>query len=80
LKSSQELLAARLFLAVKEAMLFPGVWFNQSGHVLTSDVRYRAALFISAATIADAFGSILAYAFEKMGAIEGLACWSWSIH
>jgi len=80
LKSSLGLLAARLFLAVKEAGLFPGVWFNQSGHILTSDVQYRAALFVFAATIADAFGNILAYAFEKMGGTEGLAWWSWSIH
>ncbi|RYP02954.1 hypothetical protein DL764_005480 [Monosporascus ibericus] len=54
-------LAARLFLGLTEAGLFPGC----------------AALFFSAASVAGAFSGLLAFAIAKMDGVANLEGWRW---
>ncbi|KAG8414142.1 hypothetical protein J3458_011791 [Metarhizium acridum] len=58
-------LVARFFLGVTESGLFPGVVFYFSMWYKRRERQYRISLFFSAASLAGAFGGILAF--------EGLA-------
>ncbi|KAF4599269.1 hypothetical protein EYR40_006361 [Pleurotus pulmonarius] len=71
------LIVARLFLGVAEAGLFPGITFYLSHWYPRRKFAMRIAIFFSAATIAGAFGSILAFGIEKMDGIGGLHGWQW---
>ncbi|KAG8214045.1 DNA topoisomerase [Butyriboletus roseoflavus] len=73
----QGLLAARVFLGLTEAGLFPGVTYYISLWYPRADRAMRIAIFFSAATVAGAFGGILAYAIEKMDGIGNLHGWQW---
>lgn len=53
--------AARFILGVTESGLFPGVVFYLSMWYKRNEQHYRVALFFSAASLAGAFGGILAY-------------------
>ena len=53
--------AARFFLGVTESGLFPGVVFYLSMWYRREEQHYRISLFFSAASLAGAFGGILAY-------------------
>jgi MFS family permease len=70
-------LAARFFLGVAESGLFPGVVFYLSMWYKRNEVLYRVALFFSAASLAGAFGGILAYGIGFMGGVGGLGSWRW---
>ncbi|KAJ6476017.1 major facilitator superfamily domain-containing protein [Mycena vitilis] len=72
-----DLIIARIFLGLAEAGLFPGITFYLSLWYRRRDVASRVAIFFSAATVAGAFGGILAYAIEKMEGIGGLHGWQW---
>ncbi|KAJ7130834.1 major facilitator superfamily domain-containing protein [Mycena crocata] len=72
-----DLIIARVFLGLTEAGLFPGITFYLSVWYRRRDVASRVAIFFSAATIAGAFGGILAFAIEKMEGIGGLHGWQW---
>ena len=52
--------SARVFLGLAEGGLFPGVNYYLSMWYLRSDRGIRIAIFYSAASIAGAFGGILA--------------------
>jgi len=52
--------SARVFLGLAEAGLFPGITFYLSLWYRRRDVAQRIAIFFSAATIAGAFGGLLA--------------------
>jgi MFS family permease len=52
---------ARFFLGVTESGLFPGVVYYFSMWYKRKERQYRVALFFSAASLAGAFGGILAY-------------------
>lgn len=54
-------LASRFFLGVAESGLFPGVVFYLSMWYKRNEQHYRVALFFSAASLAGAFGGILAW-------------------
>ena len=54
-------LASRFFLGVAESGLFPGVVFYFSMWYRRKERQYRISLFFSAASLAGAFGGILAY-------------------
>ena len=54
------LLAARIFLGVAEAGLFPGVSYYLTAWYPRYDVQVRQAVFFSAASIAGAFSGLLA--------------------
>ena len=53
--------AARFFLGVAESGLFPGVVFYLSMWYKREEQHFRISLFFSAASLAGAFGGILAY-------------------
>lgn len=52
---------ARFFLGVTESGLFPGVVFYFSMWYRRRERQYRISLFFSAASLAGAFGGILAF-------------------
>jgi len=71
--------SARVFLGLTEAGLFPGITFYLSLWYRRRDAAQRIAVFFSAATIAGAFGGLLAYAIEHMEGIGGLYGWQWIV-
>ncbi|KAJ2990124.1 hypothetical protein NUW58_g3111 [Xylaria curta] len=71
------LLAARWFLGLTEAGLFPGVNYYLSCWYKRSEFGIRAAIFFSAAALAGSFGGLLAAAIEKLDGKGGLAGWQW---
>ena len=71
------LAAARFFLGVAEAGLFPGVNYYLSCWYKRSEFGIRAAIFFSAAALAGSFGGLLAAAIALM---DGIGCkhgWAW---
>ncbi|KAG8781875.1 hypothetical protein FRC12_021443 [Ceratobasidium sp. 428] len=76
-KDFKGLLIARLFLGLTEAGLFPGVNFYISMWYKRSELARRVALFFSAATIAGAFGGLLAFGIDHMEGVGGLHGWAW---
>jgi sugar phosphate permease len=68
---------ARFFLGVTESGLFPGVVFYLSMWYKRTESHYRVALFFSAASLAGAFGGILAYGIGFMKGVGGLNGWKW---
>ncbi|KAG8533029.1 uncharacterized protein KY384_001812 [Bacidia gigantensis] len=70
-------LAARFFLGVTESGLFPGVVFYLSMWYKRNEQHYRVALFFSAASLAGAFGGILAWGIAHMKGVGGLNGWRW---
>ena len=71
------LMAARFFLGVAEAGLFPGINYYLSCWYQRSEFGIRAAIFFSAAALAGSFGGLLAAAIAKMGGIGGKPGWAW---
>ncbi|KAK4502735.1 hypothetical protein PRZ48_006161 [Zasmidium cellare] len=71
------LLAARIFLGVAEAGLFPGVIYYNTMWYTRYEVQVRQAYFFSAASIAGAFSGLLAYGISFMDGVGGLAGWRW---
>ncbi|KAK6224208.1 hypothetical protein LQW54_000357 [Pestalotiopsis sp. IQ-011] len=70
-------LAARFFLGVAESGLFPGVVYYFSMWYKRRERQYRVSLFFSAASLAGAFGGILAYGIGRMGGIVWDNGWRW---
>ena len=71
------LLAARFFLGIAEAGLFPGVNYYLSCWYKGSELGARSAMFFSAAALAGSFGGLLAAAISRMNGIAGVAGWQW---
>lgn len=71
------LMAARWFLGITEAGLFPGVNYYLSCWYKRKEFGIRAAVFFSAAAIAGSFGGLLAAAIQSMDGLGGLAGWQW---
>ncbi|KAK3642749.1 hypothetical protein LTR56_010573 [Elasticomyces elasticus] len=71
------LAAARFFLGVAEAGLFPGVNYYLSCWYKRSEIGIRAAIFFSAAALAGSFGGLLAAAIAKMDGVGGKHGWCW---
>lgn len=71
------LMAARWWLGVTEAGLFPGVNYYLSCWYKRSEFGVRAAVFFSAAAIAGSFGGLLAAAIQTMDGMAGMAGWRW---
>lgn len=71
------LMAARWFLGLAEAGLFPGINYYLSCWYKRSEFGVRAAIFFSAAAISGSFGGLLAAAIEKMDGISGRPGWAW---
>lgn len=71
------LLAARFFLGIAQAGLFPGVNYYLSCWYRSSEIGLRSATFFSAAALAGSFGGLLAAGIAEMDGIAGLSGWSW---
>lgn len=71
------LAAARFFLGVAEAGLFPGVQYYLSCWYKRQEFGIRSAIFFSAAALAGSFGGLLAAAIALMNNIGGKAGWAW---
>lgn len=71
------LLAARWFLGIAEAGLFPGVNYYLSCWYKSSEIGVRAAVFFSAAALAGSFGGLLAAAIAKMDGLGEKPGWAW---
>ncbi|KAI0595725.1 major facilitator superfamily domain-containing protein [Biscogniauxia sp. FL1348] len=69
--------ASRFFLGVAESGLFPGVVFYFSMWYKRKERQYRVSLFFSAASLAGAFGGVLAYGIGRMAGIVWENGWRW---
>lgn len=69
------LAAARWFLGVAEAGLFPGVAFYLACWYKRSELGVRTAIFFSAAAVAGSFGGLLAAGIAQMNGVGGKAGW-----
>ncbi|KAL9093512.1 MAG: hypothetical protein Q9165_003907 [Trypethelium subeluteriae] len=67
----------RFFLGATEGGLFPGVVFYLSMWYKRAERQYRVSLFFSAASLAGAFGGILAYGIGFMKGVGGYNGWRW---
>ncbi|KAF1988760.1 MFS general substrate transporter [Aulographum hederae CBS 113979] len=67
----------RFFLGATESGLFPGVVYYLSLWYKRSERQYRISVFFSAASLAGAFGGILAYGIAHMRNVGGYAGWRW---
>ncbi|KAF8888065.1 major facilitator superfamily domain-containing protein [Infundibulicybe gibba] len=76
-KSYQGLVIARVFLGLAEAGLPPGVAFYITLWYRRSDQARPISLYFSSATVAGAFGGLLAFAIEKLDGRGGLRGWAW---
>lgn len=77
IKSYQSLVVARAFLGLTEAGLFPGVNYCICLWYPRSERSKRIAILFSAASVAGAFGGLLAYGIERMEGVGGLHGWQW---
>ncbi|PVI08149.1 MFS nicotinic acid transporter-like protein Tna1 [Periconia macrospinosa] len=67
----------RFFLGVTESGLFPGVVYYLSMWYKRDERQYRISLFFSCASLAGAFGGILAYGIGHMRGVGGYNGWRW---
>ncbi len=77
MQSYSGLLAARFFLGVAEAGVFPGCFYLLSMWYRREEALRRFAIFFNSVTLAGAFGSLLASAIENMDGIQGHSGWRW---
>ncbi|KAG0369115.1 hypothetical protein BGZ54_000302 [Gamsiella multidivaricata] len=71
-KNASGLLVARFFLGVAESGLFPGIVYLFSMWYTRNEQALRNGIFFSTATMAGAFGGVLAYGIAQMEGIRGL--------
>ncbi|KAE8379864.1 major facilitator superfamily domain-containing protein [Aspergillus bertholletiae] len=71
------LMAARWFLGLAEAGLFPGISYYLSCWYKRSEFGIRMAIFFSSAALAGSFGGLLAAAIAKMNGVGGKDGWAW---
>ncbi|KAF2157116.1 MFS general substrate transporter, partial [Myriangium duriaei CBS 260.36] len=76
-KDWRGLAAARFFLGLMEAGLFPGVNYLLSCWYRRNELGIRLAIFFSAAALAGSFGGLLAAGIAQMKGIRGIAGWAW---
>ncbi|KAI3342724.1 major facilitator superfamily domain-containing protein [Ustulina deusta] len=76
-ESFKGLLAARVFLGVAEAGLYPGCAYYLTMWYCRREIQLRQAMFFSAASIAGAFSGLLAFAIAKLDGLGGLEGWRW---
>ncbi|KAK3375649.1 high-affinity nicotinic acid transporter [Lasiosphaeria ovina] len=76
-KNYAGLMATRVLLGAFEGGLFPGVNYYITQWYCRHECGFRMALFFSAATLAGAFGGILARGIAEMAGVGGLPAWAW---
>jgi MFS family permease len=72
-----ELELTKWSLGVTESGLFPGVVYYLSMWYKRNERQYRISLFFSCASLAGAFGGILAWGIAHMRNVGGYAGWRW---
>lgn len=76
-KNYNQALAARLLLGVFESGLLPSMIFIISTIWPRKGQSKRVAVIYCATTISGAFGGLIAYGIQTMGARRGLEPWRW---
>ncbi|TFK38868.1 high-affinity nicotinic acid transporter [Crucibulum laeve] len=76
-KNFTGLLIARMALGLAEGGLFPGVTWYITLWYRRHECGFRMAIFFSAATLAGAFGGLLARAISEMDGVGGRPGWAW---
>ena len=76
-QSFSDLLIARMMLGLTEGGLFPGVAYYITLWYRRHETGFRMAIFFSAATLAGAFGGLLATGISSMDGLGGRPGWSW---
>lgn len=71
------MMAARWFLGLAEAGLFPGISYYLSCWYKRSEFGIRMAIFFSAAAVSGSFGGLLATAIGLMRGVGGKGGWAW---
>jgi MFS family permease len=72
-----QLVACRLLLGFLEAGLFPALTFLLSTTYPRNSQGKRVAALYGATAISGAFGGLIAYGIQLMGARQGLEAWRW---
>ncbi|KAI0830622.1 MFS general substrate transporter [Trametes gibbosa] len=70
-------IALRIVLGITEAGLYPGIIFYLSSWYKRDELGARLGVFISSATLAGAFGGLLAATIHNMDGIGGRPGWAW---
>jgi MFS family permease len=73
------LLAARFFLGLTEAGLYPGANYYLSCWYKRSELGMRTAIFFAMAALAGSFGGLLAAAISLMDGIGNTPGWAWIV-
>ncbi|KAI1414638.1 high-affinity nicotinic acid transporter [Hypoxylon sp. FL1857] len=76
-KNYQGLMATRALLGLFEGGFFPGINFYITQWYRRNECGLRMAIIFSSATLAGAFGGLLARAIAEMSGVGGLSAWSW---
>ncbi|SDA02901.1 BZ3500_MvSof-1268-A1-R1_Chr11-1g03208 [Microbotryum saponariae] len=71
------LVVARFFLGMAEAPLFPAACFYLTSWYKRKEQSIRISIFFSAATLAGAFGGLIAHGLAQMDGLGGYAGWRW---
>jgi len=71
------LMAARWWLGVAEAGLYPGINYFLSCWYKRDEFGVRAAIFFSAAAFSGSFGGLLAAAITNLDGLGGRPGWAW---
>ncbi|KAK5132714.1 hypothetical protein LTR08_008680 [Meristemomyces frigidus] len=67
----------RFLLGMFEAGLFPGLVYYLTFWYRTEERSIRVALILASATLAGAFGGVIAYGVGHMNGTSGLSAWRW---
>ena len=76
-KNFSGILATRFFLGLAETGMFPGCFYLIGMWYRRDQAQRRFTFFFSSATLAGAFGGLLASAIGKMDKMRGYRGWRW---
>lgn len=75
--NAQGLYATRFLLGMFESGLFPGLNFLLTTWYTRKELNIRVSIFFMGATLAGAFGGILAFGIRQMAGVGGKDGWAW---
>lgn len=76
-RSKQGLYAARFFLGVMEAGLFPGIVTHLTSWYRTEELGRPLVFWFALQNCSGILGSLLCFAISYMNGIGGLSAWQW---